>query len=129
GGFTVSARGAMGQAEAAVGWRDGDVLPFGRLGALAQAAGADRLVVGWISHLVVVTGATGTNTPPDDSGPPMADASLVLQVFDVARGRLVAQAQRLANEIGGGRAILAERAMMHALEHALLPIVGALSPP
>ena len=129
GRFTVIPRSAMGQAEAAVGWRDGDVLHFDRLGALAQAAGADRLVVGWISHLVVVTGATGTNTPPDDSGPPMADASLVLQVFDAARGRLVAETQRSANEIGGSRAILAERALHHALEPALLPIVGALTTP
>src|SRR5437016_1698068 len=56
GRFAVIPRSAMGRAEAALNWRDADVLNFDRLRALAQAAGADWLLVGWISHLVITTG-------------------------------------------------------------------------
>ena len=127
GRFAVIPRSAMGRAEAALNWRDADVLNFDRLRALAQAAGADWLLVGWISHLVITTGGTGTSTPPDDSGPPMADTALVVQVFDAAQGRLVAETQRSASDIGGSRTILVERVLHHALESALLPIASALT--
>jgi len=127
GRFVVIPRAVMGRAEAALNWRDGDVLHFDRLRALADASGADRLLVGWISHLVITTSGTGATTPPDDSAPPMADASLVVQVFDAAQGRVVAQTQRSAYDIGGSRTILVERVLHHALEPALLPIVNALT--
>lgn len=126
GRFAVIPRAVMGRVEASLSWRDADVLHFDRLRALADAAGADWLLVGWISHLVFSEGG-GKTMPPDDGGPPMADASLVLQVFDAAQGRVVAETQRSAYDIGGSRTILAERVLHHALEPALLPIVGALT--
>jgi len=129
GRFEVIPRAAMGRAEAALTWRDGDVLRFARLRALGDATGADWLVVGWISHLVITTGGAGTTTPPDDSGPPMADASVVVEVFDTAQGRLVAETERSASDIGGSRTILTERVLHHAMEPALLPIVSALTAP
>src|SRR5437879_7344015 len=129
GRFAVIPRAAVGRAETALHWRDADVLRFDRLRALADAAGADWLLVGWISHLVISEGGSGTTMPPDDGGPPMADASLVVQVFDAAQGRVVAETQRSTYDLGGGRTILVERVLHHALESALLPIVSALTVP
>ncbi|TMI82520.1 MAG: hypothetical protein E6H03_05390 [Bacillati bacterium ANGP1] len=127
GRFAVIPRAVMERAETALHWRDADVLRFDRLRALADAAGADRLLVGWISHLVISEGGSGTTTPPDSSGPPMADVSLVVQVFDAAQGRVVTETQHSTHDIGGSRTILVERVLHHALESALLPIASALT--
>jgi hypothetical protein len=79
GRVVVAARRAIQQAEVSLGWRSDDPLRFDRLQALARAIGADRLVVGWITLLTVESGGS------DDGGPPVAEASVVIQGAPVDR--------------------------------------------
>ncbi len=106
----VIPRGVVRQAEASSGWRSEDVLRFGRLEALAHAIGADQLVIGWITMLDVETGGS------HDGGPPMADVSVVVQVFDAAQRRIVAETRQSAFTIlFGTRTSLAEQGLHLAL--------------
>jgi hypothetical protein len=106
----VIPRGVVRQAEASSGWRSEDVLRFERLASLAHAIGADQLVIGWITMLVVETGGSR------DGGPPMADASVVVQVFDVAQRRIVAETHQSASTLlFGTRTSLAEQSLHLAL--------------
>lgn len=89
----VIPRGVVRQAEVSSGWRIDDVLRFGRLEALAHTIGADQLVIGWITMLNVETGGS------HDGGPPMADVSVVVQVFDVAQRRIVAETRQSASTL------------------------------
>ncbi len=128
GQLTVVPRDSMAKAEASVGWGNADVLHFDRLRVLAQAAGANTLVVGWIPLLVVRTGGGGGGLPPNGSGPPMADTNLVLQVFDAAQGRLVGETRQSASVlVATTRDLLAKQVLHDALVRGVSPLVGALS--
>ena len=128
GQLTVVPRDSMGNAEASVGWQNTDVLHFDRLRVLAQAAGANTLVVGWISMLVVRAGGGGGGFPPNGSGPPMADTNLVLQVFDAAQGRLVGETRQSGSVVlATTRVLLAKQVLHDALARGVSPLVGALS--
>ncbi len=106
----VTSRGVVRRAEASSGWRDEDVLRFSRLEALAHAIGADQLVIGWITRLDVETGGSR------DGGPPMADVSVVVQVFDAAQGRIVAETRHSAfTLLFGTRTYVAEQGLHLAL--------------
>jgi len=109
----VTPRAAVRRAEASLEWRNEDVLRFDRLEALARAIGADRLVIGWITMLVIDTGGS------HEGGPHEADVSVVVQVFDATQGRIVAETGGWAYTVLGTRTILAER----GLHLALAPIV------
>jgi hypothetical protein len=121
-------RDSMEKAEASVGWQNIDVLHFGRLRVLAQAAGANALVVGWIPLLVVRAGGGGGGFPPNGSGPPMADTNLVLQVFDAAQGRLVGETRQSASVLlATTRDLLAKQVLHDALMRGVSPVARALS--
>ena len=106
----VIPRGVVRQAEASSGWRSEDVLRFEHLASLAHAIEADQLVIGWITMLDVETGGS------HDGGPPMADVSVVVQVFDVAQRRIVAETRQSASALlFGTRTSLAEQGLHLAL--------------
>jgi hypothetical protein len=127
GRFTVTPRESMERAEASLGWQSVDVLHFDRLRALAQAVGATALVVGWIPLLAVRVGGGGGGVPPNGGGP-MADTNLVLQIFDAAQGRLVAETRHSAYAIvGTTRDLLAKQVLHDALVPAVPPLVGSLT--
>lgn len=132
GRFAVIPRATIGQAEATLRWQNADVLHFDRLRTLARAVGADSLVVGWIP-LLVIHGGGGMPMPRDHdgngAGPSSADANLVVQVFDAAQGRLVAETRPSASVIGMTRVLLAERVVHEALEPAVPPLLSALTSP
>ena len=128
GQLTIVPRDSMGKAEASVGWQNADVLHFDRLRVLAQAAGANALVVGWIPLLAVRAGGGGGGFPPNGGGPPMATTNLVLQVFDAAQGRLVGETRQSASVlIATTRDLLAKEVLHDALMRGVSPLVGTLS--
>ncbi len=123
--YTVIPRRAMGEGEAALQWQESDVLRFTRLQALASRVHADRLVVGWIEVLAVGDGSAGTGFPRvAERGTPTGFASLVVQVFDASRGRIVAEVKGTGYAQGLVRARITEA----VLENALQPLAGALLP-
>ena len=119
----------MEQAEAQLDWQGGDVLHFERLRALAHAAKVDRLVVGWITLLVVSVGGGGKKMPPDGNGPPMGMSNLVLQVFDAAQGRIVSETRASGFAMGAGPSLLQQWVLHRALVPAVAPLVSALTAP
>jgi len=128
GRFTVVPRESMEKAEASLGWQSVDVLHFDRLRSLAQAVGADTLVVGWIPLLAVRIGGGGGGIPPHGGGGPTADANLVLQIFDAARGRLTGQTRQSSYAlVGVTRDLLAKEVLHDALVRALPPLAGAVA--
>jgi hypothetical protein len=124
-------RDIVQRSEQAMRWRETDVLHFDRLRALAEAIGADRLVVGWIPGLSIEGGGSNGPPPPggDGNGFPAADATLVIQVFDARQGRLVAEARSSAYDLGGTRAELAKRVVDHALKLAIPALIDHLTAP
>jgi hypothetical protein len=116
-GLTVTPRGVVRRAEASIAWRNEDALRFDRLQTLARAAGADQLVIGWITMLNVDTGGS------HDGGPPTADVSVVVQVFDATQGRIVAETRRSAFPLLFGTRTLLEEQSLHLV---LMPTVSWL---
>jgi len=125
--FTVVPRGAMQKAQREMHWQGADVLNFGRMLQLAQAVGADRLVVGWILLLDVVP--EGGSATVEGGGPLYSDVRVVVQVFDGTLGRLVgeAHAEKLAvptvNPTQG-----AELALHLALQDTVPVVLRVLQP-
>jgi hypothetical protein len=123
--YAVIPRRTMGEGEAALGWQESDVLRFTRLQALAGRVHADRLVVGWIEVLAVGDGSSGPGlTRVSERGTPTGFASLVVQVFDASRGRIVAEVRGT----GYGQGLVRARITEATLENALQPLAGALLP-
>jgi len=121
GRFTVVPRDAMERVEASLGWQGVDVLHFDRLRALAQAVGANALVVGRISLL---TNLEGGRLPPEAS----ADANLLVQIFEAAQGRFVAETRASASAVAGiQRDLLTKQVLHDALARAVSPLVGVLT--
>ena len=129
GRFAVVERATMEQAEAQLGWQNGDVLRFERLRALARAVNADRLVVGWITLLAVSVGGGNTKPPDGGNGPPTALSNLVLQVFDAGQGRIVGETHESGFAMGASPHLLQEWALHRALVPAVAPLVDALMSP
>ena len=127
GAVVVVPRAMVGRAEATMRWRTQDVLSFARLADLARAVGVGRLVVGWIPTLSVE--GSGTELfDPDGNGMPLAQASVVVQVFDSAEGRIVAQTTRSASAIGIVPAILVRDVLRNALAPTVPWLVTQLAP-
>jgi len=118
--LTVLPRGSVQQAERDLAWRDADVLRYARLSALAERLHADRLVVGWIRQLTLGLDSHSVDFPSLGGGPILASAVVVVQIFDAAQGRIVAQTQTEGDAIGSIRPFLAET----VLHRALVPAVG-----
>jgi hypothetical protein len=124
--FIVIPRPTMVQAEAAMHWQEVDVLHYDRLRALANAVGAGRLVVGWIPLLVIHRGGGGFFPSAGDGEPSSADVNLVLQVFDAAQGRLIAERRYRASIVGPPtRDLVAQQVIDEALRSAA-PTFAAL---
>lgn len=121
GQMAVAPRRSVRQAEASLGWRTGDALRFDRLRALARATGADQLVVGWITLLTVDGGGS------DEGGPPAAEASVVVQVFDAASGQIVSSVSANASTLLGTRTVMAERTLHVALSPTVAPLLVTLA--
>lgn len=129
GRLAVIPAATMRRAEADLHWHTVDALHFDRLRSLAQAVGANRLVVGWIP-LFSVDGSGGRSIPvPDDgNGPPTADANIVVQVFDPGEGRLIGETRQYGSALGLTRWQVATGALHAALERSipdLLRLLGA----
>lgn len=127
---TVVPRATMERAEAAMAWRGEDALRFARLEQLARAVGAGRLVVGWILTLSAGGGGNGDVPTPDGNGMPIAQAVVLVQVFDAAQGRIVAEMRHGATAVGTVPSLLVEQVLGEALEPTvpwLLRIIAAPS--
>ena len=131
GRFDVIPRATMQQAEGAMRWQEADVLHFDRLRALSRAVGADRLVVGWIPQLVVEAGGGGAvPMSSDGGGPPSALVNIVVQVFDGAAARVVAETHQSADiMVGASRSYLTTQVLHTALERALPDVLRLLTGP
>lgn len=129
-GLEVIPRETMQRAEGAMRWQGTDVLHFDRLRALASAVAADRLVLGWIPLLQVEAGGGGGVPLPDDGGgPPTALVNLVIQVFDGAQARMVAETHTSAEiTIGVSRSQLAVQVLRLALQRAQPDVLRMLTP-
>lgn len=126
-GVTVVPRATVAQAERAMGWREQDALSFDRLSALARAAGADRLVVGWIRTLSM-GGAGSEPMVPDGNGVRLAQAAVVVQVFDAGQGRIVAERSAAGTAIGVVPEVLVRDVLRNALAPAVPWLVTQLAP-
>lgn len=122
GRLTVVPRPAVQEAEASLGWRTPDVLRFDRLRALARAAGADTVVAGWITTLVV--NDFGALPEPDA----YANVNLVLQIYDARAGRIVGQTQASSYVTAGvQRDLLTAQALREADANGLPPLLQVLA--
>jgi hypothetical protein len=123
----VISRDTVRQAEVALGWRPWDVLSFSRLAQLAGRIGADELVVGWIRMLHLDTEGPGIGRLGFGqllSG----SATVLLQIFDVRQGRVVAEAPGDGYTIGQVRAFVAEQVLHLATAQALPRVFAKLTP-
>jgi hypothetical protein len=98
-----------------VKWQRQDALSFERLTRLAQVLGADRLVLGWITTLSI----EGPQPMPDGNGPGVAQADVVVQIFDAGQDRVVAETRSSASTIGDMQEIL----VRSVLRDAVAPVV------
>lgn len=126
GRFTVVPRAAIEKAEAAANWRGEDVLRFARLTMLARTVGADRLVTGWLR--LDLSGDAGGGGLAETEGPGMVRAAIVVQVFDAAQGRLIAETQQTGFAVGIEWSVVVVQAIHRALGAALPSLLGMLVP-
>ena len=126
GHFMVAGRATMEQAETQLGWQGDDVRRFARLQALARAANADQLVVGWITLLAVSVGGGNSKPPDGGNGPPTALSNLVLQVFDAAQGRIVSETHESGFAMGAAPHLVREWALHRAMAPAIAPLVATI---
>ncbi len=130
GRFMLIPREAVERAEADLRWHTDDVLHFARLSALAQAVHADRLVVGWISVWAVGHGGGSIDIVPGGGGGPITGAAMiVMQVFDAAQGRIVAETRAEGNSQGGISALVAQETLHDADERVLPFLLTMLTAP
>ena len=107
--LTVLPRAEMRGAEAALGWRTSDALRFSRLTALAQAAHADRLLVGWIKQ---------ADTYHQSFFEFDGHAVLDTQVFDARQGRITWERETEGYGMAPARGLALEEAFDSALARA-----------
>jgi len=130
GRFAVVARDRVRAQEAGLRWRDSDALRFARLTALAHAAGADSLVVGWIESLVLDRlGGGGTNFDIGGEGGGVLSvaAVLVVQIFDASQERIVHQGKFAGHAVGAVPAIVIQGALDDAAQRAAVALAGSLA--
>lgn len=117
GRYDVLPRSVVQQAEQQTRWQNDDVLRYSRMKDLAGRVHADRLVVGWIRELTVMQGGD------DFFSPVVARATVVVQVFDAAQGRLVFDTTGSIVVVGG----TASELLHGALQPTIAPVSAALS--
>lgn len=121
-------RATVQRAEGDLRWRADDALHFARLGALAQTLHADRLVVGWIAQFVVGHEPNG-GIPFHGGGPITGFAVVVVQVFDAAEGRIMAETRAEGTAQGGLNSLVAEQTLHQALQPTISFLLSTLTSP
>lgn len=121
-------RATVQRAEADLRWHADDVLHFARLGALAQTLHADRLIVGWIVQFVVGHEPNG-DIPLHGGGPITGGGVVVVQVYDAAEGRIVAETRGEGHGLGGLASLVAEETLHTALQPTIAPLLSTLTSP
>ena len=118
--LTVLPRSEVQSAERSLGWHVQDSLNYSRLGALAQALHADRIMLGWITRVSVFR---------QDVLMFNADVSLNMQMFDARQGRIVWQHPTDGFGLAGFPDFAAQVAVGRALARGLSAAVAAASAP
>ncbi|HLW48674.1 MAG TPA: hypothetical protein VKW09_13020 [bacterium] len=118
--LTVLPRGEIRGAERKLGWRTHDALNFSRLQALGRATQADRVVVGWITRIVVYR---------QDFALFDASAAITTQVFDTQQGRIIWQHDTYASGLAGSPDFALEIALDRAVTAGVRAAVPTLSAP
>lgn len=129
GRLILISRATVEKAEADLRWHADDVLHFARLSALSQSLHADRLVVGWISQFAVGHEPNGEVVIHGGGGPITGHAVVVVQVFDAAEGRLVAQTSAEGNALGGLNSLVAAQTLHEALQPTISFLLSTLTSP
>jgi curli biogenesis system outer membrane secretion channel CsgG len=131
GRFSVVPRAQVRTQEGGLRWRESDALRFARLSDLAHAAGADRVVVGWIESLVLDRlGGGGNDFDPGggEGGGTLAGYAVVTaQVFDASQGRIVYQAKVTGHSYGPLPMLVIEGALDDAVRRAALQLAAPLT--
>ncbi|HLW47143.1 MAG TPA: hypothetical protein VKW09_05185 [bacterium] len=131
GRLTVVPRDQVRAQEQGLRWRESDVLRFGRLEELAHAAGAGRLVVGWIRQLIIdhLGGGAGDLDVGggEGGGLTVGDAVMEIQVFDAAQGRITYQTEVAGHATGAITMRVVQDTLDDTVGRAVAQIVGALT--
>ncbi len=122
-------RAATEQAEADLRWHEDDVLHFARLSALSRNLHADRLVVGWISQFVVGHEQNREPVMHGGGGPITGFAIVVVQVFDAAQGRIVAETRAEGYGQGALHSLVAQQTLHGALQPAIPFLISTVTSP
>lgn len=118
--ITVLPRGEVRDAERKLNWHTRDALNFTRLQVLGQAIQADRLIVGWITRMVIYR---------QDFALFSSDASINTQVFDTRQGRIVWQQETTGSGQAGSPDFALQIALDRAVAGGMAAAVPALSAP
>ena len=127
--FMLIPRATTEQAEADLRWHEDDVLHFARLSDLSRNLHADRLVVGWISQFVVGHEPNSEMTMHGGGGPITGFAIVVVQVFDAAQGRIVAETRAEGYGQGGLHSLVAQQTLHGALLPTIPSLISTLTSP
>jgi len=130
GKFTIIPRATMEEAQTGMQWHGVDAPHYDRLGALARAVGADWLVTGWITQLVINSAARlhGNHPSPNSEVQKWGYATVVVQMFNASEGRIVSQTTKYASTASGElRSELAARVLHDALQPTVPCLVNAVS--
>ena len=132
GRVTVVPRDQVRATEGELQWHEADALRFARLSELAHAAGADRVVVGWIRELTWSTGGGGGRGSIDalgggTGGMLIGLADVVYQVFDATQGRIVYETRTQGNSVGGFVYTAAQAVLDDAGRRATAQLLGSLT--
>jgi hypothetical protein len=132
GRLVVVPRADVKTRESGMRWRESDALRFARLSDLAHAAGADRLVVGWIQVLALDHLGGGGAKDLDASsgeGGGLLDgfAVMVVQVFDASQGRIVYQTSVTGRASGMISMRVVQATLDDAVRRAVVQVVGPLT--
>jgi hypothetical protein len=130
GRMTVVPRDQVRAKESELHWHEADVLQFARLGELAHALGADRIVVGWIRELTWNTGGSGGRSDIVGGGTAgilYGLADVVYQVFDAAQGRIVYETRAEGHSVGGTRFTAVQATLDDAGQRGAAQLLGPLT--
>lgn len=127
--FMMISRATTQRAEADLRWHKDDVLHYARLSALSRNLHADRLVVGWISRFAVGREPSGVVDHHGGGASIRGFAVVVLQVFDAAQGRIVAETQAEGNGQGLVLSGVAQRTLHAAFEPTITSLISTLTSP
>jgi len=118
--ITVLPRSEVRAEERSLAWRSQDALNYSRLGTLAQALHADRVMLGWITRVSVFR---------QDILAFNADVALTMQMFEARQGRIVWQRETDGFGLAGFPDFAVQVAVERGLSRGLKPAVAAASAP